>query len=257
VTDLTERLNSCIGQSSPVRPVASQAGAHVLPMLILMLKNKAMLLLALMLAGGIGGPVAYFQLFAAGKSPSQAAAGEPQTALPQTAGLASLPLPGGVANIAAPQTLGAAAPQSSVRLHDASSVFDFQVTPEWVVAHWPSVSTGLAQLQLEGYRVPLVTGTGQQDLAGSLTYYFSPEQKLQQITFIGTTGDPRPLIGLLSGRFHLTRRLANDPGLIVFEAVRGNNELAGSLKLRLAPQTEPNEPYRRYDIELSLARPSE
>ena len=94
------------------------------------------------------------------------------------------------ANIAGPGASAAAAGRSSVRVQDPSSVFHFQITPEWIVAHWPAVSTGLAQLQLEGYRVPLVTGTARHDLAGSLTYYFNAEQKLQQITFVGTTGDP-------------------------------------------------------------------
>ena len=139
-----------------------------------------------------------------------------------------------------------------MRVQDASSVFDFQITPEWIVAHWPAVSTGLAQLQLEGYRVPLVTGTAQHDLAGSLTYYFNAEQKLQQITFIGTTGDPRPLIGLLTSRFHLTRRLVNDPGLVVYEAVHYNNQPASSLQIRLAPWPSPTTLYRCYDVELSL-----
>ena len=154
-----------------------------------------------------------------------------------------------------PGTPGPAARQSSMQVQDASSVFDFHITPEWIVAHWPTVSTGLAQLQLEGYRVPLVTGTAQHDLAGSLTYYFDAEQKLQQITFIGTTGDPRPLIGLLTTRFHLTRRLVNDPGLVVYEAVHYNNQPASSLRIRLAPLAQPNDLYRCYDIELSLGRP--
>ena len=144
------------------------------------------------------------------------------------------------ANIAGQQTPGAAAAaqKASLPTQDASTVFDFQITPEWVVARWPTASTGLAQLQLEGYRVPLVTGTAQQDLAGSLTYYFNAEQRLQQITFIGTSGDPRPLIGLLVARFHLTRRLANDPGLVLYEAVRDNNKVASTLQIRLAPVTQ-------------------
>ena len=142
-------------------------------------------------------------------------------------------------------------------LQDASGAFDFQITPEWIVAHWPAVSTGLAQLQLEGYRVPLVTGTAQYDLAGSLTYYYNAEQRLQRITFLGTTGDPRPLIALLTSRFHLTRRLVNDPGLVVYEAVNSNNQPASSLRIRLAPLAHPNDPYRCYDVELFLERPVE
>ncbi len=63
------------------------------------------------------------------------------------------------------------------------------------------------------------------------------------------------MIGLLSSRFHLTRRLVNDPGLVVYEAVHYNNQLASSLRIRLAPLAEPSDLYRRYNIELSLARP--
>ena len=88
-----------------------------------------------------------------------------------------------------------------------------------------------------------------------MTYYFNAEQKLYQITFVGTTGDPRPLIGLLTNRFHLARRLVNDPGLVVYEAVHYNNQPASSLQIRLAPLAQPSEPYRRYDVKLSVERP--
>ena len=214
-------------------------------MLILMVKKYAILLLGLAVTGAVAGPMAYFHFFDRGKTPSQAAAAEPQAGVAQAASYGQpSPSEGAAgseiaANIAGPGARAPGARRSSVRVQDAGSVFDFQITPEWIVAHWPAVSTGLAQLQLEGYRVPLVTGTAQHDLAGSLTYYFNAEQKLQQITFIGTTGDPRPLIGLLTSRFHLTRRLVNDPGLVVYEAVHYNNQPASSLQLRLAPLASP------------------
>lgn len=218
-----------------------------------MLKRYAILLLGLAVAGAIAGPMAFYHLFDSGKMPFQSTAADPQAGLTQPAsygGSAASPI---TASIAATATSGTPAiSHSSVRIQDASSVFHFQITPEWIVAHWPNVSTGLAQLQLEGYRVPLVTGTAQHDLAGSLTYYFNAEQKLQQITFVGTTGDPRPLIGLLSSRFHLARRLANDPGLVVYEAVHANNQPASNLQIRLAPLADPNDSYRRYSVELSL-----
>jgi hypothetical protein len=232
-------------------------------MLNLMAKKYAILLLGLAVAGAVAGPMAYFHFFDSGKKPSQATAAGPQggTALAASYETAAAPGEGAAgsqiaANIASPGTPGTApAGRSGVHVQDPSSVFNFQITPEWIVAHWPAVSTGLAQLQLEGYRVPLVTGTAQYDLAGSLTYYFNAEQKLQQITFVGTTGDPRPLIGLLINRFQLARRLVNDPGLVVYEAVHYNNQPASSLRIRLAPLAEPNDLYRRYDIELSLVRP--
>lgn len=233
-------------------------------MVIVMAKKYAILMLGLAVAGTVG-PMAYFHFFDHGKTPSQGTAAERQAGPAQTVsyqttvtvgdGLGGSEIPASIAGPAAP---GAPAPrQPSVRIHDASSVFDFHITPEWIVSHWPTVSTGLAQLQLEGYRVALVTGTTQQDLAGALTYYFNPEQKLAQITFIGTTGDPRQLIGLLINRFHLTRRLVNDPGLVSYESVHANNKLASTLRIRLAPLAKPNDLFRRYDIELSLVESTE
>ena len=235
-------------------------------MLILMAKKYAILLLVVAVAATVAGPMAYFHFFDHGKTPDQASQG----GVTQAANYAMAASPGAgtmyswlaggenSANIAGPGTPATSAVgRSNVRLQDASSVFSFEVTPEWIVARWPAVSTGLAQLQLEGYRVPLVTGTAQHDLAGSLTYYFNAEQKLQQITFVGTTGDARPLIGLLIERFHLTRRLVNDPGMVIYEAVHANNQPASNLRIRLAPVAQPNDLYRRYDVELSLVRPSE
>jgi hypothetical protein len=248
MTDLPSGPKICIRQSVAAEPVARQAFSLVVPILILMVNKYAILLLGLAVAA----PIAYFHFFDPGKTPSQAAAAESQAGVTQAVrngGAAGNEITASIAGPGAPAARG-----SSVRVQDASSVFDFQITPEWIVAHWPAVSTGLAQLQLEGYRVPLVTGTAQHDLAGSLTYYFNAEQKLQQITFIGTTGDPRPLIGLLSTRFHLTRRLVNDPGLVVYEAVHYNNQPASSLRIRLAPLAQPNDPYRCYDVQLSLER---
>jgi hypothetical protein len=229
-------------------------------MLILMVKKYGILLLGIAVAGVVG-PMAYYHFFDHGKTLSQAKGSETPTGLTQAAGYQTTLLPEGNSqteinvNITGQAVSGnAGVRRSNVQILDSSSVFNFQITPEWIVAHWPTASTGLAQLQLEGYRVPLVTGTALQDLAGSLTYYFNAEQKLQQITFVGTTGDPRPLIGLLIDRFRLTRRLVNDPGLIVYEAVHRNNQPASSLELRLAPVVQPTDSYRRYDIKLSLQR---
>ena len=198
VSDLTDLPNLCIRQSVPAGPIARQAFSPVVPMFILMIKKYVNVLLGLTLAAAVGGPIAYFHFFGHGNSPFQATAAEPPAGVTQGAsyqGAAShvegAPDAKITANIAGPGSPDTtAARRTSVRVQDASSVFDFQITPEWIVAHWPAVSTGLAQLQLEGYRVPLVTGTAQHDLAGSLTYYFNAEQKLQQITFVGTTGDP-------------------------------------------------------------------
>jgi hypothetical protein len=72
--------------------------------------------------------------------------------------------------------------------------FRFDVTPAWVTSRWPRVSTVAGEPKQLGMRVPLVSGTQFDDIAGSLTYYFDEHHQLQRITFTGLTGDPRRLL---------------------------------------------------------------
>ena len=138
---------------------------------------------------------------------------------------------------------------------DLAEVLRFDVTPDWVLRRWPRVTTGLAQLPLQGYRVPLVTGTAEADLAGSLTYYFNPQQQLQRITFHGTTGNAGDLVGFLTSRHKFARRVANDPGLFVYEAVSAGSRSAGLLKVTSVGVVKTSDPHRRFNVELSMERP--
>ena len=122
---------------------------------------------------------------------------------------------------------------------------------------WPQVATGLGQLHLQGYRVPLVSGTAESDVAGSLTYYFNAQQQLQRIAFDGDTGDPRRLILLLRGRYQLTWRPTNDPALVVYEAVRSDSRPASALRIVTAPVVSAAEPRQRFELQLVLERPEE
>ncbi|MEN6556905.1 MAG: DUF6690 family protein [Thermoguttaceae bacterium] len=133
-------------------------------------------------------------------------------------------------------------------------VLRFDATVEWVMQRWPRVSTGLPYLQLQGYRVPLVTGTSLDDLAGSLTYYFNAHQQVQRITLRGTTGDPRSMVGLLADRYRFTRRLTNDPSIVLYETVNTSNQLAGSLKIRSAKVVKSDQPYSRFEFDLVIDR---
>jgi hypothetical protein len=140
-------------------------------------------------------------------------------------------------------------------IHELGEVLRFDVSPGWVVAQWPRVSAGLAQLQLQGYRVPLVTGTDVDDLAGSLTYYFNPRQEVQRLTFHGTTGDTRSLVALLTARYGFRRRLTNDPGVFLYEVLDRSGKPTSFLWIRLAPVVKANEPLDRYEVALLLERP--
>jgi hypothetical protein len=135
-----------------------------------------------------------------------------------------------------------------------SEVFRFDITVEWIMQRWPRVSTGMPYMQLQGYRVPLVTGTQLTDVAGSLTYYFNAQQRVERITFRGTSGDPSMLVALLGERHHFVRRLTNNPGLIVYESVDSSNHPAGSLKIRSATVVKVDQPYSRFEVELVIDR---
>jgi len=133
-------------------------------------------------------------------------------------------------------------------------VFSFDVTTYWILGHWARVSTSLAELNLKGYRVPLVTGTRESDLAGSLTYYFNPQQQLQRIMFSGASGDTRELVGLLVARHGFQREITSDAGLYLY-TVRESNQIISELKIRPVAIVRAGDPRQRFEIDLVMNRP--
>ena len=145
----------------------------------------------------------------------------------------------------------------SIPLYGPADVFRFDLSPDWVVNHWPRVSAGLAYLELQGYRVPLVTGTAEDDLAGALTYYFNPRQQLQRITFRGTTGNATGLVALVTSRFGLVRRLTNDASVFVYEIPGPHGKATSFLWVRPAPVVKESDPHRRFEVALVIERPDQ
>jgi hypothetical protein len=146
-------------------------------------------------------------------------------------------------------------PIQSMPTPSLAEVLNFDVTVESILRQWPRVTTGLPYMQLQGYRVPLVTGGALTDVAGALTYYFNPRQQVQRITLRGTTGDPSVLATILTTRHQYTRRLTNDPGLILYEVVDSSNHPAGTLKIRSANIVSTSQPYMRFEVDLVMDRP--
>lgn len=142
-----------------------------------------------------------------------------------------------------------------IPVRDLNDVFRFDITTGWIISRWPRVSAGLSQLELQGYRVPLVTGTAEDDLAGSLTYYFNPRQEVQRITFLGTTGDPRKLVQMLASRFGFGRRLTNDARLFRYEVHNPDRTVRSSLDIRPAKVVKATQQFQRFEISLSVERP--
>jgi len=137
-----------------------------------------------------------------------------------------------------------------------AEILRFDVTADWIQSRWPQVATGLAHLQLQGYRVPLVTGTEPTDLAGSLTYYFNPKQQVQRITFHGTTGDARKLVSLLTNHYRFVYRRTNDPGLFIYESASPDGKINNVLRVRQAGVLKSSDPLRRFSVDLVIERPS-
>jgi hypothetical protein len=138
--------------------------------------------------------------------------------------------------------------------YELSEVINMQATPAWIMSRWPRVTVGLAELDLQGYRVPLVTGTRPDDLAGSLTYYFDQHQQVALIHFRGTTGDPRKLIGLMMTHYKFQPQVTGDPSLQLYQ-VKWNGKPISELQVHTASVLRASEPLTRFTVELALKRP--
>lgn len=133
-------------------------------------------------------------------------------------------------------------------------VLRFDLTPNSLVQRWPRVRASLTDLSLQQYRVPLVTGTAPDDLAGSLTYYFNHQRRLQRIAFSGSTGDYRRLLQLLTAHYGFVNRPTNTPNVIVFE-VPTSGSAASYLWIQPVDVVRADRPLNRFQITLVLERP--
>jgi hypothetical protein len=151
----------------------------------------------------------------------------------------------------------AAAPKEEVvavpgpEITSFGEVFRFDISPQAITSRWTRVSTGLGDARFQGYRVPLMTGPAESDLAGSLTYYFDGQPKLRRITFLGTTGNPQRLIQFLA-RHYGFRRFPNGNARVTTYGVRF--PYSGILKIATAEVIDKSLASTNYRIELSLGR---
>ena len=127
----------------------------------------------------------------------------------------------------------------------------FDITPQWVSANWARVSTRLADIDLQGWRVPMAMGHGPGDLAGSITYYFDPSQYVQRITVHGYTADPQGLVQLATQRFRMQRIPSNQGDLYL--ATAGEQTL-GALWCQHSAVLRTDLPATRYEVSMELNR---
>jgi hypothetical protein len=198
---------------------------------------------ALMLLGAIGLPYIFFSVFGSRKSATAASAA---SSSPRAEKIESdQPMLPGAAELLAREPTR----------HDLTEIFRWDVTTQWILARWPRVSAGLSEVERQGYRVPLVTGTATEDLAGSLTYYFNSRQQVERITFLGTTGDSRRLVEVLATRFGFVREMNDDPSLFLYR-VRDGRKVISELRIKPAHVVRSDAPNSRFEVALLIERPA-
>ena len=134
---------------------------------------------------------------------------------------------------------------------DIPEAFRFDVSPQWITSRWPRVTTVLAETDLQGLRVPLVTGPKTDDLAGSLTYYFDKKHAVQRIAFQGNTGDERRLVAFLTQYYGLQPVPTLGAGLYMTKV---HGKPLSTLHLTWPPVVAMDKPTDRCEIVLELNR---
>ncbi len=131
-------------------------------------------------------------------------------------------------------------------------IIHFRWTPSSVLSVWPT-ATRVFDEDFAGLRVPLMTGTSAQDLAGSLTYYFDRRNRLRRITFEGVTGDARPLVQHVVTRFGLRSQRSLLAGLYV---ASWNGVPRSVLRLTYPPTVDAANVRSRLNVALELNLPA-
>lgn len=135
---------------------------------------------------------------------------------------------------------------------DFRDVLRFDITPNWVNGHFARVTTVLSELQLEGMRVPIVTGTRPDDIAGTLTYFFRHDHQLQRVTLHGFTGDPTRITQTMTQFYGMKHRSTLDTGVYTIEWNGGPTSV---LKVTRAPVMYADATRNQHTVFLELNQP--
>ncbi|BBO33522.1 hypothetical protein PLANPX_3134 [Lacipirellula parvula] len=151
--------------------------------------------------------------------------------------------------------LPASTPRTSAMTYALPEILRFDVTKEWVYQRWDRKSTALADLDLFGVRVPLVSGTQVYDIAGSLTYFFGADGRVKRISFRGWTGDTTQLAMLLHQRFGLQAVPTVIAGQQLLQ-VRQGDDVISELRTQVAPVLNTSNLHDSFTVEFELQDPA-
>jgi len=130
-----------------------------------------------------------------------------------------------------------------------AEILRFDITPEWVMARFPRVSTLLSELNLDGLRTPLITGSTPGDLAGTLTYYFDRYKRLKRVSIHATVGDPTRYIMELRQAYQMSQEPSLGGSLYV---IKWNGVPTCVLHISPASVVYSDLNYGRYNLFLEL-----
>ncbi len=138
-------------------------------------------------------------------------------------------------------------------INDLRQVLRFDISTQDVIRRFSRVSTVLADMRMEGLRVPIVTGTQADDLAGTLTYYFDSQGKVQRLMLHGFTGDPSRLVQALTDQFELKSEPTLEAGVYT---KRWNGRPVHFFRLTHAPVVYSDAVHQKYTVFLELNQPN-
>lgn len=138
-------------------------------------------------------------------------------------------------------------------VEDIREALRFDLTPPAILNRFSRVSTVLADLQLEGLRVPVVTGIRADDLAGTLTYYFDKSGAIQRINLHGFTGDTQRIVTTLSSHYGMQPEPTLDAGVYTR---RWNGIPVHLLRITHAPVVFSDAIHQKYTVFLELNQPN-
>lgn len=138
-------------------------------------------------------------------------------------------------------------------VNDLREVLRFDIVPGWLPQRFARVSTVTSNVQMDGLRVPLITGTQPKDIAGTLTYYFDASQTLKRINLHGLTGDPSQLVHLMVQYYQLNPEPSLGGKLYT---TRWNNRITSVMQIAPAPIIYAGADHSKYIIFLELNQPS-
>lgn len=134
-------------------------------------------------------------------------------------------------------------------VHALREVLRFDISPNWVPNRFHRVTTVLADTQLDGLRVPLVTGTTPSDLAGTLTYYFDQYKRVQRVTVHGVCGDPTRFVAELQHAYQFQQQPSLGGGLYL---LKWNGRPTSVVYTEAAPVINANSQFARYKVFIEL-----